>query len=117
MPLRHKGGDAHVEQAQGYHRRYGALARPRWCPIPATNPRLRAGVFDHQPNQGARYVKHIAIIGLITIAVVLTVGSVLWRAEAPTNQTRRMLPTNKAQALTYVALGDSTVVGVGASSP
>jgi len=28
-----------------------------------------------------------------------------------------MLPTNKAQALTYVALGDSTVVGVGASSP
>jgi lysophospholipase L1-like esterase len=57
------------------------------------------------------------MIALITIAVLLMVASVIWPAEGPARPARRMLPANTSQPVRYVALGDSTVSGVGASSP
>jgi acyl-CoA thioesterase-1 len=62
-------------------------------------------------------MKHLAMIALITLAVLLIVGSILWQTQAPAQPTRRMLPTDNGKEVTYIALGDSTVSGVGASSP
>jgi lysophospholipase L1-like esterase len=55
------------------------------------------------------------MIAAIAITVVLVVAAIMPITEPSTHGTRRMLPHDRSQPLTYVALGDSTVVGVGAS--
>jgi acyl-CoA thioesterase I len=80
---------------------------------------LDLSIYSGEPAEALlRFLrgKRMLLIALITLAVLLIVGSLLWRSESPASSTRRMLPANKKQTLTYVALGDSTVSGVGASS-
>ncbi|MCU0490174.1 MAG: SGNH/GDSL hydrolase family protein [Chloroflexaceae bacterium] len=55
--------------------------------------------------------------GLVMIGVVALIVAVLINQRQETGAERRMLPQDRTQAVRYVALGDSTVDGVGATKP
>ncbi len=53
----------------------------------------------------------ILLVGVLALAVILP------HVERLSQERRGTLPRDHGQPVVYVALGDSTVVGVGASSP
>ena len=62
-------------------------------------------------------MRPIVTLGALGIAALLLMGVVLLRNRQPERDQVRMLPRNRDVAIHYVALGDSTVAGLGASSP
>jgi precorrin-6B methylase 1 len=65
-------------------------------------------------------VRPILVAGALLALLLLTAwgAATSWRRGSPAATiAARALPTDRGATLTYVALGDSTVVGVGASHP
>jgi acyl-CoA thioesterase-1 len=57
------------------------------------------------------------LIGSALVVVIVAVGAGLCRTTRFAAERPRLLPGDRSQPVSYVALGDSTVAGVGASSP
>jgi acyl-CoA thioesterase-1 len=62
-------------------------------------------------------LKNIAIIAAIMVAGVLALAVALPSVERLAQNPRPVLPRDSCREIVYVALGDSTAVGVGASGP
>jgi lysophospholipase L1-like esterase len=66
---------------------------------------------------GFASMRLIFTLGVLIITALLVMGLVLLRNRQPERDQVRMLPRDRDVAVLYVALGDSTVAGLGASSP